>query len=159
MTRPIFREAQFRKALRSDGTPPNCVHCARGMGWVVIRDTKATFGAEDDHQFGFRATDFDAFQAAIRAADVRSADIPAGLLDGLCITIEQVAADVNVVRSNVEQPGVPADAVLTFTDGEIAAFLDGVHNHEFDNDGQYTAHNAACSEQCEDRTHVALVAA
>lgn len=159
MRQPEFRLADYRKATRSDNSPPDCVHCARGLGWVFVRDTKQQFGSEGDHKLGFLSGDFDAFQHAVRAANLRTALIPAGALDSCCISIERVAKDVNIFRSTVAQPGLPAGAALVFTDTEIEAFLDGVLKGEFDADGDYIACGTECAAGCELPRHIALAAA
>lgn len=159
MSRPEFRPDHYKKAQRSDSNPPNCVHVARGMGWVVIRDTKQEFDSDTDHKFGFLTAAFDAFQAAIRAADLRTALIPAGALDGCEISIVRTAENVSAFRSVVPQAGLPANAALVFTDSELEAFFDGVHNREFDVDGEYVAHTADCSADCSVPNHVALAVA
>lgn len=158
MNRPQFRLDQFRKSNRSENPPGTCVHVARGMGWVLVRDTKEVFDGPTDHKLAFPAADFDAFLAAIRVADLRSAQIPAGALAGTCIAIDRIGQDINVLRSTVEQPGLPQGAVLTFTDAEITAFLLGVLDGEFDVEGEYTAHDAACVAGCTHPQHVELAA-
>jgi hypothetical protein len=129
------------------------------MGWVLIRDTKQAFDSATDYRLGFRADQFDALQTAIRAHDLRSATVPAGVLDGLAIDIVRVSQDVNVLYSTIAQPGVPKGAALLFNDAEIAAFFDGVHQHEFDVDGDFTEHAADCAADCAQPAHVAMVAA
>lgn len=158
MNRPEFALSQYRKATLSDPPNDDCVHIARGMGWVLIRDTKQHDGSSTDYRLAFQDVHYDAFQDAIRAHNVRTADIPAGALDGLCIAIDRIAPNINVFRSTVEQPGLPKNAVLVYTDAEIAAYFDGVHNHEFDADGDYMPHSADCAADCAEATHVALVA-
>lgn len=154
MSRPDFPLKHFTKASRSE-QPPNCVHIARGLGWVIVRDTKQEFGSDTDHRFGFSTDQFDAFQEAIRAANLRTAVIPAGVLDGCCIVIERRAVNENVFRSAIEQDGLPADATLVYTDGEVTAFFDAVLQHEFDEDGEYATHTAECDASCS-VAHVAL---
>lgn len=142
-TPPQFELHQFEKANRSQ-PDKECVAIARGGGWVVVRDDKTVFRSDVDHHFEFTAEQFDTFQDAVRAADLRTALIPAGALDGCCISIERPADNLNVMRSTTAQDYLPADAELVFDDGEIEAFFDGVHNHEFDADGQHAAHIAEC---------------
>jgi hypothetical protein len=139
MNRPKFDSSQFRKATRSTLPEKECVEIARGLGWAVVRDTKNVFAAPGDHQFSFTVEAFDVFQTAIRTADLRTALIPASAFDGCCAVIEHVATDVNVFRSAVTQEDLPAGAELIFTDGEVAAFFDGVHKQEFDVDSEITA--------------------
>jgi len=156
MSRPDFKLSHYRKASRSDQNPPNCVHCARGMGWAIIRDTKQLFNSIADHKFWFLVDVFDAFQEAVRAANLRTALIPAGALDGCCISITREAEDVNVFRSTIPQAGQPAGAVLVFTDAEIEAFFDGIHKREFDSEGDYIACGTGCDTDCALPGHVAL---
>jgi hypothetical protein len=159
MRRPEFRLADYRKASRTDSNPPNCVHIARGLGWAIVRDTKQKFNSSTDHKLAFLAADFDAFQDRVRAADLRTAQIPAGALDGCCISITREAENVNVFRSTIPQPGEPAGVALVYTDGEIEAFFDGVHLHEFDTEGDYIACSVDCAADCALPGHVALTAA
>ena len=145
MNRPPLQPDQFRKASRSDGNPPNnCVAVARTRGQVFVRDTKNRFGAEGDFTFAFPAAEFDRFLTTIRAAGLRD-EIPAGVLDGLCIVVER-RGEYTVFRSAVPQAELPAEAALWYTAAEITAFLDGVHKHEFDGDGEHFAHVA--DESC-----------
>lgn len=157
MRYPSFRLEHFWKATRSESNPPDCVHIARGLGWTLVRDTKQVYGSATDYQLAFPSTGYDAFQEAIRAHNLRTVEIPAGALDGLCIAIDRLAPNINVFRSTIEQDDLPHNAVLVFTDREIEAYFDGVHNHEFDNDGEYTAHTADCPADCVEPNHVDLV--
>jgi hypothetical protein len=117
-TMPIFGRNDFRKAARSGQNPQACVEVARRAGWVVIRDSKQLWNSTDDHRLVFSAEQFDACLDALSAG---STDTP-------CIEIARHGVGVNVFRSTVPQEH---DNALTFTDGEIEAFLDGVRNGEF----------------------------
>lgn len=144
MNKLDLTEKSFRTATRSSDDPDNnCVAVARRGGQVFVRDTKNRFGTEDDHTFAFSAAEFGRFLAAVHAAGWRE-EIPASALDGLCIAVER-RGGYTVFRSAVPQAGLPADAALWYTAGEIVAFLDGVHNHEFDGDGEHFAHVTAGS--------------
>jgi Domain of unknown function (DUF397) len=117
-TVPVFNQGQFRKATRSGQNPQACVEVARERGWVEIRDSKQQWGSTDDHRLVFTAEQFDAWLAAHGTE----------MADALCIDIARRGGDVNEFRSTVPQQH---DNVLTFTDAEIEAFLDGVRNGEF----------------------------
>jgi uncharacterized protein DUF397 len=117
-TSPMFERGQFRKSTRSEQDPKACVEVARARGWVAIRDSKQAWNSEEDHRLVFTAEQFDAWLAAQGAEAT----------DMLCIDIARRGDDVNVLRSTVSQEHNKA---LTFTDAEIAAFLDGARNGEF----------------------------
>jgi hypothetical protein len=59
-TPPMFSEADFRKASRSE-PEKDCVHVARRVGWVAVRDTKKAFGTAEDQHLVFDAAQFDGF--------------------------------------------------------------------------------------------------
>jgi len=122
-TMPVFERSQFRKATRSGQNPQACVEVARRSGWVAIRDSKQQWNSEDDHRLVFTAEQFDTWLAAL---PIETTDAPR--TDTLCIEITRHGDGVNVFRSSVPQEH---DAVLTFTDREIEAFLDGARNGEF----------------------------
>jgi len=138
-----FGPDQFRKANRSKEGGDDCVEVARGRGWAVVRDDKQEFGSPADYQLRFPVAAFDDFQAKVRAAALRTAVIPAGVLEGCCIAIVRREENVNVLYSTIEQPGLPKNVELVFDDGEIVAFFDGVLKREFDLDSEGTASVAA----------------
>jgi hypothetical protein len=156
---PKFERHQFDKANRSKIEGDDCVAIARGLGYAVVRNTRAEFRGPRDYHFSFPVDLFDALQEAIRAANLRTATVPAGVLVGYCISIERRGVDENLFRSTIPQEGVPAKAALVFTDSEVKAFFDGVHEREFDNDGDYVAHTVECGIDCSVPNHVVLVAA
>jgi hypothetical protein len=122
-TMPVFERSQFRKATRSGQNPQACVEVARRDGWVAVRDSKQPWNAKDDHRLVFTAEQFDTWLAAL---STETTDTPRA--DTLCIEIAQRGDGVNVFRSTVPQEH---DDVLTFTDLEIEAFLDGAQKGEF----------------------------
>lgn len=117
---PIFAEQHFRKASASYPSR-NCVRVARRDGWVEVRDDKTFFGAPDDHRLVFTAEQFEAFQAGVRSSQP----------EGRCLEMTH-RNGVWIFRSTVPQPASGEFAELTFTDAEVAAFLNGIHHAEFD---------------------------
>ena len=113
---PLFAEAEFRKAVRSE-PDKNCVMVARRGGWVELRDSKTTFGAAGDHRLVFTAEEFDAYLAGARA----------GRSDGLCLEITAREDGAHLFRRRGW-----AGVELVFTKAETAAFQDGVANREFE---------------------------
>lgn len=69
----------------------------------------------------FTAEQFDVFQAGLRS----------GKTDGLCLEMTHHAG-MWTFRSAVPQPVGDEVAELTFTDAEVAAFVDGMNHNEFD---------------------------
>jgi uncharacterized protein DUF397 len=120
---PVFERGQFHKATRSGQNPQACVEVARERGWVEIRDSKQPWNSQEDHRLVFTAEQFDTWLAAMHAA---TTDLPS--TDTLAIEIVRHGDGVNVFRSTAP---LQRDNVLTFTDDEIEAFLDGVRNGEF----------------------------
>lgn len=117
--RPTFGEHEFRKATMSD-PDKECVRVARRAGWVEIRDDKKTFGAPDDHRLVFTAEQFDGFLAGVRSDHAQ----------GQCLEMVRRADGTYLFRSAA--PLTTAATELEFTAAEVAAFLDGVAKHEFD---------------------------
>lgn len=123
--RPHFAEQDFRKASAS--VPDReCVRVARNGGWVELRDDKVIFGSQDDVHIVLTDAEFDAFQAAIRAGEPT---------DVLALCLDWQADGGFTLQAAADH----ASTTLTFTAGEIAAFLDGVHKHEFDLDRYHQA--------------------
>lgn len=112
---PVFAEQEFHKASRSN-PDLNCVRVARRDDWVELRDDKAVFGAVDDHRLVFTAEEFDAYLAAERA----------GRAESLALEIIRRDDGLYVFR---RRGGM---VELVFTEAEVAAFRDGVVQHEFD---------------------------
>ncbi|MGH3585987.1 MAG: DUF397 domain-containing protein [Pseudonocardia sp.] len=111
--RSHFAEDDFRKATASQ-PDRDCVRVARLADRVEVRDDKTAFGGPDDHRIVLTATEFDRFQEGIRAGE--TTDSP--------LHVSRRPDDTYLLRSG--------PVTLTFTAPEMAAFLDGVHQHEFD---------------------------
>lgn len=116
-TPPTFAEHEFRKA-RASQPDKECVQVARRDGWVEVRDDKTAFGAPDDHRLVFTAEQFDAFLAAVRAGDT----------DGRCLEMIQRPDGSYLLRD----AGSPTATGLEFTAAEVAAFVEGVRDGEFE---------------------------
>lgn len=119
-TPPVFAEGEFRKAHASQ---PNkeCVQVARREGWVEIRDDKKTFGAADDHRLVFTSTQFDAFLSSVRSGEAGDR----------CLQMTPCAS--GYIFRNAEHLDMSTHTTqLEFTEGEVAAFVDGISRHEFD---------------------------
>ena len=127
ITSPAFAEREFRKASASN---PNreCVRVARRDGRVELRDDKTAFGEPDDVRLVFTEAQFDEFLTGTRS----------GRTSGLCLTVSAREDGTYTLRSTVPHPSAAEE--LQFTEGEIQAFLDGVHRGEFNRD---TTPNAA----------------
>ncbi len=98
---------------------------ARRDGWVELRDDKTTFGAPNDVRLVFTEPQFDEFLAGMRS----------GQTSGLCLAVNAQDDGTYALRSTVRQPQSSAmGEELEFTEGEVLAFLDGVHRGEFDRD-------------------------
>jgi hypothetical protein len=117
-TRPRFAEHEFRKARRSE-PEKSCVRIARGYGLVAVRNDTIAFGSAEDHWLWFTDEQFDAFQRGIRS----------GVTTRLCISISPRPDGLYTMRDTGKRPSAPH---LVFTAPEIAAFLEGIHQHEFD---------------------------
>jgi hypothetical protein len=59
-TPPAFAEIEFRKSSWSV-PDKDCVHVARRVGWVAVRDSKVPFGGSGDQHLVFAADRFDGF--------------------------------------------------------------------------------------------------
>lgn len=121
-TPPAFAEGDFRKASACH-PDRECVCVARGDGWVEIRDDKTAFGTPGDQRLVLPADEFDRFLGGVRS----------GQITGHCLEITPQADRTYRLRSAISSP-TANDAELTFTSAEIAAFLDGVTQGEFDRD-------------------------
>lgn len=116
---PQFRPCEFRKSSYSEQGNADCVMVARAAYWVELRDSKSEFGAADDVRLIFTAEQFDAFLTEIRDGG--------GVMDQ-CIQVTMHDDDLNLLHSTVSQS---AGRTLRFTNSELLAFYDGVHNGEF----------------------------
>lgn len=116
-----LHESDFRKASASH-PDRECVRVARRDGRVELRDDKTAFGAPDDIRLVFTEAQFDEFLTGTRN----------GRTSGLCLTVSAREDGTYSLRSTVPQPA--AGEELQFTEGEVQAFLDGVHRAEFDCD-------------------------
>lgn len=117
MATPHFTQNDFRKATASEADK-ECVRVARRDGTVELRDDKQVFGSPDDHRLVFTDDRFDAFLAGIRSGET----------DGRCLHMDRRPDGSYVFRAADK----PSSAELRFTATEVAAFLDGVVNREFD---------------------------
>jgi hypothetical protein len=114
--RPRFAEQDFRKATASN---PNmeCVRVARRDGWAEIRDDKVPFGSPEDHRITVTAEEFDTFQDGLRSNHTQ--DLPLRL-------------DLQPDGTYALRARRGSSATLTFTQAEMAAFIDGIRKREFD---------------------------
>jgi hypothetical protein len=129
---------EFLKAQRSVSGGTDCVECARRDGLVFVRDDKVPFGSAADTILTFTEEQFDTFQACVRAGED---------LGGLCLSITEREPGVFVFRSTVGGDG----AELTFTEGEVLAFYDGIKNREFDVSGRHADHSGDCAHRAVER--------
>ena len=132
----VFSDNEFRKASRSGNQNwPNCVEIARRDGVVELRDSKrkgaATYATT---ALQVTAREFDDFQNAVRAADVRTSYVAREVLAGCALVITSLGQNQNIIHLSGVQHGELAMDALTYTDDEIIAFFDGVHEREFDLD-------------------------
>lgn len=127
--------SEFRKASRSGSGGGNCVEYARKYGTVFLRDTKVEFGSAADGIIVLSEHDFDAFQADARAGNIAAAR---------CLAITAREDGMFVFRNRTDD----TDAIeLVFDQGELDAFLDGVHKGEFDHESAQAAHTADCAHR------------
>lgn len=119
-TPPVFAQHDFRKASASK-PGLNCVRVARRDGWVELRDDKRVFASHDDFRLVFTSEQFDAFQLGVRA----------GQTEGHCLEMTH-RHGAWVFRSAVPVPSGGDSPELSFTDVEVAAFVDGINHGEFD---------------------------
>jgi len=119
--RPTFEAHEFRKATRSE-PDKDCVRVARRDGWVELRDDKTTFDAPDDHRLVFTAEQFDTFLNGTRAGET----------GGHCLEITRRADGGYAFLGTVAQASDEPAPSLKFSETEVAAFLDGVAQREFD---------------------------
>ncbi len=145
-----YRLCEFRTATRSQPPDKDCVDIARGHGLVVIRDTKQDWGSATDAHVVLSAADFDEVQHALRDTDVRGPEIPSEVLAGCVLRFDRQRRDHTVLTCAVDKAGDGPSAPLVYTDAEIVAWLDGVANHEFDQDTIATQHDGTC--QCDGLT-------
>jgi hypothetical protein len=135
--RPIvFSDNEFHKASRSGNQNwPNCVEIARRDGCVELRDSKrkgtVMYAAT---ALQVTAREFDDFQDAVRAADLRTAHVSREVLTGCALAITRLGENQNIMHLSSERHSQPVANLLTYTDDELIAFFDGVHGREFDLD-------------------------
>lgn len=116
-TPTVFTEGEFRKATASQ-PGKECVQVARRDGRVEIRDDKTTFGAPDDHRLVLTEDQFDGFLSHVRSGEIF----------GHCLDMTRRPHDSYIFRVAND----PSSTQLHFTAAEVAAFLDGINNREFD---------------------------
>jgi hypothetical protein len=125
---PTFTPGDCIKAARSSAGQ-NCIRVGRKNGWTAIWDDKlATTDTTHDTVLPanqiliFPDDQFDAFQAALRT----------GSTEGQCLLITR-RADAGYVFTAAASHAQPIqEAALHFDIEEFDAFMDGVHQHEFD---------------------------
>ncbi len=125
---PAFTVGEFRKAARSSPNQ-NCVRIARKQGWTAVwddklrtTDTTADTPLTDSELLLLTDAQFDGYQTAVRTG--KGSTTENGSLD-----IVRRTDGMYVFRTAApSSTGVE----LVFDQGELDAFHDGVHNHEFD---------------------------
>lgn len=126
---------EFRKASRSASGGTDCVEYARKCGMVFLRDTKVEFGSAADGIIALSEHNFDTFQADVREG---------GTTTARCLAITAREDGMFVFHNRADD----ADAIeLVFDQGELDAFLDGVHKGEFDHESAQAAHAANCAHR------------
>lgn len=132
---PTFTARDCIKAARSAGQN-SCVRIGRKNGWTAIWDDKLATADTDwaaalplDQVLMFPDQQFDTFQEALRA----------GVMEGQCVQIDLLPTGMYAFTSRFPAEINNRKVALYFDSEEFEAFMDGVHNREFELDEFATA--------------------